>query len=189
MWKHVVALSKMPSETVLQNVPELRPLFLLLDPMAANQPVSNGGQNAESIMKTIGKVCNPQMRMNDKTASRNVCAVRRDSILEVLNLRARAAAGVLSVVSASPAVSSLRRSASDTAPSRRCSRPLGMSEWPCTLPPRRPPSGIPASVRCLCNRTPVRRPPPRGKPASERKTFSRTLVRRPSPHGTPASAR
>ena len=79
MWKHIVALSKMPLDTVLRDVPELAPLFTLLHPMAENQPISNGGEHgAESLMKKIGKVCKPQQRLNDKTVSQNVGAVCRD---------------------------------------------------------------------------------------------------------------
>ena len=78
LWKHVEALSILPPSTVLRNVPELRLLYDLLAPLAKHSPISNGGKRgAESLMKVIGKVCKPQMRLNDETVSRNVrCACR-----------------------------------------------------------------------------------------------------------------
>ena len=99
MWTHVVALSKMPSDTLLRDVSQLAPLFTLLHPMAEHQPISNGGERgAESLMKKIGKVCKAQQRLNDKIVSQNVGAVCRDPgklyrLTEALDLEASYALG------------------------------------------------------------------------------------------------
>ena len=78
MWKLVVELSSMPSDTVLRDVLALRPLYDLLDPMEVDQVISNGGHHgAESLMNKIKRVCKPQQRMHDKTVTRNVAAVSR----------------------------------------------------------------------------------------------------------------
>jgi len=86
LWKLVEALAHMPPSTRLSDVPELKPLHDLLGPLAKHSPISNGGKRgAESLMKVIGKVCKPQMRLNDETASRNVrCACREPAKLHHL---------------------------------------------------------------------------------------------------------
>ena len=79
LWKHYVAFSKMPPSTILRDVPELRPLYDFLHPMARHQPISNGGnRGAEALMNKIKRVAKPQQRMNDPTITQNVAAVCRE---------------------------------------------------------------------------------------------------------------
>ena len=58
LWKHVETLASQRDESArMRDLPELSPLFDLLEPLSQHSPISNGGvRGAEALMQKIKKV-------------------------------------------------------------------------------------------------------------------------------------